>query len=1072
MSNMAQHSKTLEETSIWMCYQKKVFSDDKRIQWVKDVYGAAVEYLKDVRTTFGNYTLHDETHVLNVLDAMAGLLGEQISNLSVGEAELLILSACLHDIGMVYTDKEISQLYNNKKICEKFLRENCPEWSGYSYNEWPKDIRLWFLRKQHPFRLPQILQNKEWKVLFDEIPNTAIQKKYIIAVCQSHGEDPKSFIGNSNLKYLEASETDILFCAILLCLADLLDFDDTRAPKILYDYVECNKESRKEWDKHRASAGFTYPTAPSLNELPYKAKCTNPNIEHAIRDFLDIVDDMLNMCSKLKQHCRHDWQRNFPFPRAILREEIESDGYMSGDFKLTMDQNKILELLSGENLYDNNDVFVRELLQNAIDATLLRHEMDNGFSLDDARIDFWEWVDEKGYIWLRIDDRGTGMTLGMLQRYFLKVGNSYYTSKELIRDLRDHGQEKDYVGISRFGIGFLSCFLCGDYAEVSTLYFDSEKNSREEGKLDSSQLLGYGLRLQVTGLAGYYTIKNQAKNHASDTPFPLPNLLDNKELHNLESDGYRIEPGTSISIRLEPGRLGAISLRETVEKYLCYPQMPVYYNGERVGQTYKELMRIAHKLEGERIYDLSDEYKKKFDECFPKIKGQYPKLAVTVIPLDTKKYQVLTGLSGVLIKYDVHFDKEPKWIVDNQEYRLSYDFSYDFNNKFVNFKSDLFNNIHAYKYIKYNSWYDFKEIYNNNDINALELKFMQLSSCPTSPEQLGEVWFPFEKTEILTHIWRLWIDKNFKKNIYIGLEEYKFIDILKNPLDQINFAKCAYHGVIAAGTDISSAEYIESVFLLEGELQPTVKISRSNITKLPLKVLVAIHGILNISNFNIFDAENVEYTLREWRQLERTKLDSWLKNNFKNTIMNIKKDLQKSDIDEPDILNIKKNFFGHFIFNSSQYIYCSNIIKKYIYSYLQCAYQMTINYNQKQVIGFDEKIPNKYDNVLDLFPPMMFCKADTDKDRQYLCCAYSNSRRGVTSDHPFSVWLIKNSAALDRYYKCQFNQIISCLCNKEAKDIIQECNSIREQIIALPEHHGVDIKIPQLSDADFWIPPE
>ena len=777
MSNMAQHSKTLEETSLWMCYQNKVFSDDKRIQWVKDVYGAAVEYLKDVRTTFENYTLHDETHVLNVLDAMAGLLGEQISHLSVGEAELLILSACLHDIGMVYTDKEISQLYNNKKICEKFLRENCPEWSGYSYNEWPKDIRLWFLRKHHPFRLPQILQNKEWKVLFDEIPNTAIQKKYIIAVCQSHGEDPKSFISNSNLKYLEASETDTLFCAILLCLADLLDFDDTRAPKILYGYVECNEESRKEWDKHQASEGFTYPASPSLNELPYKAKCTNPNIEHAIRDFLDIVDYMLNICSKLKQHCRHDWQRQFPFPRAILREEIESDGYMSGGFKLTMDQNNILELLSGENLYDNNDVFVRELLQNAIDATLLRHEMDNGFALDDARIDFWEWVDKEGYIWLRIDDRGTGMTLGMLQRYFLKVGNSYYTSKELIRDLRDHGQEKDYVGISRFGIGFLSCFLCGDYTEVSTLYFDSEKNSREEGELGSSHF-DYGLRLQVTGLTGYYTLKNQAKNHISDTPFPTPVLSEFKKLQNLEQNGFRLEPGTSISIRLDPGRLGTISLRNTVEKYLCYPQMPVYYNGERVGQTYKELMKISHKLEGERIYDLSDEYKKIFDECFPQIKGQYPRLAVTVIPLDTKEYQVLTGLSGVLIKYDVRFDKEPKWIVDDQEYGISYFFNSDLNNKYILNNKFIVNNKYIYLESKnlrteyntsineYRDWSDFKKIYKNDDINALESEFMQLLSCPTSPEQLGEVWSPFEKKEKLTYIWRLWLNKNFEKNDY------------------------------------------------------------------------------------------------------------------------------------------------------------------------------------------------------------------------------------------------------------------------------------------------------------------
>ena len=100
------HSKKLEETALWKEYTKRNDVDCERQIWVKDVYGYAANYLKDVRRTFGNYTLHDETHILNVLDAMGGLLGNQITNLSVGELELLILAASLHDVGMVYTDEE------------------------------------------------------------------------------------------------------------------------------------------------------------------------------------------------------------------------------------------------------------------------------------------------------------------------------------------------------------------------------------------------------------------------------------------------------------------------------------------------------------------------------------------------------------------------------------------------------------------------------------------------------------------------------------------------------------------------------------------------------------------------------------------------------------------------------------------------------------------------------------------------------------------------------------------------------------------------------------------------------
>lgn len=78
---------------------------------------------------------------------------------------------------------------------------------------------------------------------------------------------------------------DPLFCALLLRLADLLDFDDTRAPKILYGYVANNEKSRAEWDKHQASSGFRYPNTPSTKELPYKARSKNPIIEHAVRNF-------------------------------------------------------------------------------------------------------------------------------------------------------------------------------------------------------------------------------------------------------------------------------------------------------------------------------------------------------------------------------------------------------------------------------------------------------------------------------------------------------------------------------------------------------------------------------------------------------------------------------------------------------------------------------------------------------------------------------------------------------------------------------------------------------------------
>ena len=649
---MSDRPKILKETALWEIYTKKTPEiDSSRRIWVEKVYNNAVIYLKRVCETFPNYTLHDETHVLNVIYAMGAVLGDQIENLSVGEIELLILVAALHDIGMVYDENDKENAFNDDRKCKRFLQENTPELIGVPYTDWSENTKQWYLRTLHPFRLHEILSTGEWKNLCDERPREIVPLQNIIAVCQAHGEELSSTKSNAMLKYLSAYETDTLFCAMLLRLADLLDFDDTRSPQILFKYAVNNEKSVKEWKKHMASTGFKYPLTPSGGELVFSAECNEPGEEYSIRDFLDWIDDELINCKKLQKLCCKKWQQEFPFPRSVSRDGIVSVGYVSDKFMLTMDQTRILELLTGENLYDSNDVFIRELLQNAVDATLLRGKLDKNFKVENARIDLWEWYDNDGSIWFRIDDQGTGMTMGMLKNYFLKVGNSYYTSKELKRDLSNYGDDNNFSSISRFGIGFLSCFLCGIEVEVSTLYFDDSK-SKGEYDFDIGDRNGYGLRMKITGLSGYYTLRSQANNHIINSPLPAPEFINSATHLKLECNGYRIKAGTSIVIKLDPGKLGTINLKNSAEKCIYGTHMPVFYNEKRISYTFSEIMDEAHKFNGENIFELSDMEKEEFDKIFPNVKGQYPKIILTVVALDSKEYQILPELSGFIIKYD------------------------------------------------------------------------------------------------------------------------------------------------------------------------------------------------------------------------------------------------------------------------------------------------------------------------------------------------------------------------------------------------------------------------------------
>ena len=149
------------------------------------------------------------------------------------------------------------------------------------------------------------------------------------------------------------------------------------------------------------------------------------------------------------------------------------------------------------------------------------------------------------------------------------------------------------------------------------------------------------------------------------------------------------------------------------------------------------------------------------------------------------------------------------------------------------------------------------------------------------------------------------------------------------------------------------------------------------------------------------------------------------------------------------------------------------VLYKYLMAYFQDLYQMTVSYEEGQIIDFYEKKDNEMEDRYDLFPPMMFCKAVSERSRQYICSGGLWARRCITFDHPFVEWLLNNSVQLKRYFQRQFQQIVDCLCNKNADNIINQCNAIREQLISLPDHHGVDVRsIPPLSRDDFWWPEE
>lgn len=160
---------------------------------------------------------------------------------------------------------------------------------------------------------------------------------------------------------------------------------------------------------------------------------------------------------------------------------------MDNNFKFKVNLGGMIDILSNH-LYSSPNVFVRELLQNNVDAISARLDKDSSFSAEQANIEIEVTPNEE----IIFRDNGTGLNEDEIHRFLSVIGQS---SKYDIKNGRANG---DYIG--RFGIGLLSCFMVTDSICVRTCSYASpdtvlEWNGNADGtytieKLDKTMPVG------------------------------------------------------------------------------------------------------------------------------------------------------------------------------------------------------------------------------------------------------------------------------------------------------------------------------------------------------------------------------------------------------------------------------------------------------------------------------------------------------------------------------------------------------------------------------------------------------
>ncbi len=138
------------------------------------------------------------------------------------------------------------------------------------------------------------------------------------------------------------------------------------------------------------------------------------------------------------------------------------------DLGFHLDQERIISLVMGVNLYAERVLFLRELVQNAVDAcrhraAIHRSRPELGPYIPKVCVRLFQ-VDDQEFI--EVEDNGMGMDDDIVRNYFAKVGRSYYSSGRFLQDRAT--LEIEFKPISQFGIGVLSAFMAGDLLQIET----------------------------------------------------------------------------------------------------------------------------------------------------------------------------------------------------------------------------------------------------------------------------------------------------------------------------------------------------------------------------------------------------------------------------------------------------------------------------------------------------------------------------------------------------------------------------------------------------------------------------
>lgn len=461
--------------------------------------------LQNISAIFPHYSRHDASHSKQIIVNIERLLGNKIKHLTATDMWLILESAYSHDIGMVITHKQIedldSQGFSNfaKDIAAEpshELQTFATEWlenkaqlptgsnSHVFLNKYIQLISEWY-RSKHPENSAKIIRNPYAEIGLDSPRNELLPRRLfdcLASICHAHG---KSFDETIELPFSEAGmateDCHPRYVAFLLRIGDLLDIDDNRFCPVMMRMSgkKLPATSHAHYEKHRSIKHFRL----DPDRIEIEVSCPSPaSYEQAFQWFKWLEEEH----HKVSQN----WNRIVPSKNLGKLATLSSPKVTIEAPYLTIEDGKqpkfkvneeaTLKLLRSTGLYSTKSESIREILQNAVDSSLIaawikykdkikaltpeKKELQEIYKKFTITAELKQDTQDKEFFWLTVSDKGTGISEEDL-RYMLEAGSS---SKNKWKSRLTQEMPIWYRPSGNFGIGLQSIYLLSDNFSITT----------------------------------------------------------------------------------------------------------------------------------------------------------------------------------------------------------------------------------------------------------------------------------------------------------------------------------------------------------------------------------------------------------------------------------------------------------------------------------------------------------------------------------------------------------------------------------------------------------------------------